>query len=226
MSIAVSIINPRPISREGLRRIIADGGIDVIATFSGVAELPATPTRTDHLLLVDVPTLAEQVGSLQALGERGDWKVLILAEKFDLASMLSCFDHGAQGYAVKDMPCATLIALLQLAALGHKVMPSDLADVLKHEDFRFKAMERTQESASAVPNALSQRENDVLSCLMAGYANKHIARTLDVTEATVKVHVKAILRKLNVTNRTQAAMWATSRGMNGRLMPYEHAMSA
>ena len=56
------------------------------------------------------------------------------------------------------------------------------------------------------------RERDVLGCLMAGYSNKVIARELDVCEATVKVHVKAILRKLDVSNRTQAAIWASTRG--------------
>ena len=64
---------------------------------------------------------------------------------------------------------------------------------------------------------LSVRERDVLCCLMAGYSNKVIARELDVCEATVKVHVKAILRKLDVSNRTQAAMWASTRGFPNHL---------
>ncbi|GLK45844.1 MULTISPECIES: LuxR C-terminal-related transcriptional regulator [Novosphingobium] len=219
MGISVSIINPSSISREGLRRIILDGGIEVISTSASVEDLPELPDRSDHLVLVDVPSLSEQLDSLQQLASRDMVSALILAEKFDLSSMLNCFDHGAQGYAVKDMPCDTLIALLRLAALGHKVIPPDVADMLRREDFRAAAPEPRDDPGGAHNSGygggskLSQRENDVLCCLMAGYSNKRIARKLLVTEATVKVHVKAILRKLNVANRTQAAMWATTHGV-------------
>lgn len=212
MGISVSIISPSAISREGLKRIVSDGGIDVVSASSCVEDLPDLPAGNDHLVLVDVPSLDDQITSLRILGNREHSRALVLAEKFDLSSMLSCFDHGAQGYAVKDMPCNTLIALLQLAALGHRIMPPDVADVLRRDDLRLQAPAVQHDAADGRSN-LSQREHDVLCCLMAGYSNKRIARKLDVTEATVKVHVKAILRKLNVANRTQAAMWATSRNM-------------
>src|SRR3546814_3750398 len=61
---------------------------------------------------------------------------------------------------------------------------------------------------------LSDREIEILRCLISGDANKIIARRLEITEATVKVHIKAILRKLRVMNRTQAAIWAVTRGLN------------
>ena len=141
MGISVSIINPSSISREGLRRIILDGGIEVVSTSASVEGLPELPDRSDHLVLVDMPSLPEQLDSLQQLASRDMASALILAEKFDLASMLNCFDHGAQGYAVKDMPCDTLIALLRLAALGHKVIPPDVADMLRREDFRVSVPE-------------------------------------------------------------------------------------
>ncbi|MFT4054551.1 MAG: response regulator transcription factor [Novosphingobium sp.] len=219
MGISVSIINPSSISREGLRRIILDGGIEVVATSASVEGLPELPDRSDHLVLVDMPSLSEQLDSLQQLASREMASALILAEKFDMSSMLNCFDHGAQGYAVKDMPCDTLIALLRLAALGHKVIPPDVADMLRRDDVRIVAPDvrddpgGLQHAGHGNGSKLSQRENDVLCCLMAGYSNKRIARKLLVTEATVKVHVKAILRKLNVANRTQAAMWATTHGV-------------
>jgi two-component system nitrate/nitrite response regulator NarL len=61
---------------------------------------------------------------------------------------------------------------------------------------------------------LSDREIEILKCLVAGEANKVISRRLLITEATVKVHIKAILRKLHAINRTQAAIWAVVRGLN------------
>lgn len=212
LDISVSIVNPSLISREGLRRIVVEGGIQVASMSSSVEELTDLPSRSDHLVLVDVPSLEEQLGALQWLVDRDCHRAVILVERFDLTTMLACLDSGAQGYAVKDMPCETLIALLRLAALGHKVMPPDVADMLRRDDFRVSPPERREEQSGNAAN-LSQRESDVLCCLMAGYSNKHIARKLLVTEATVKVHVKAILRKLNVANRTQAAMWASARGL-------------
>ncbi|TIV05318.1 MAG: hypothetical protein E5W02_28205, partial [Mesorhizobium sp.] len=62
-------------------------------------------------------------------------------------------------------------------------------------------------------SALSNREKSILSCLIEGESNKTIARKIDIAEATVKVHVKAILRKIRVRNRTQAAVWAMNHGV-------------
>ena len=73
---------------------------------------------------------------------------------------------------------------------------------------------------------LSEREIEILRCLILGYANKVISRRLDISEATVKVHVKAILRKLRVSNRTQAAIWAVKRGLEAHLaaQPKDHML--
>jgi two-component system nitrate/nitrite response regulator NarL len=113
------------------------------------------------------------------------------------------------------MPCSPLITSLQLASLGERILPSSLLDVvLRQSSYPLS----TQSDAPQIDRAnLSQREMDVLCCLTAGYPNKLIARQLDVSEATVKVHVKAILRKLKVGNRTQAAMWGTSRGISNNV---------
>lgn len=66
-----------------------------------------------------------------------------------------------------------------------------------------------QESFKSALENLSQRENEILSYIQRGFSNKRIAQKLAVTEATVKVHIKAILRKMEVSNRSQAVMWAT-----------------
>jgi two-component system nitrate/nitrite response regulator NarL len=88
-------------------------------------------------------------------------------------------------------------------------------------DRKMKSARAPIEFESGVEEAnLSPREHDVLCCLMAGYSNKVIARELSVCEATVKVHVKAILRKLKVNNRTQAAIWASTRGYSDNQVPY------
>jgi len=211
VNLSVSVINPSQIAREGLCRIINDAGLQVVAA---VSTAEAVGTAGD-LVLIDNPHPTEQVRSVEALRAMAeDVKCIVLAETFDYQAMVSCFGRGAQGYAVKNIPSSTLIALLNLAALGHKVMPSDLADMLRQEPGTGPQI--LIESDRSVEQAnLSSRERDVLSCLTAGFPNKLIARKLEVSEATVKVHVKAILRKLQVLNRTQAAMWARAQGVTG-----------
>jgi len=209
--LSVSVINPSQIAREGLCRIINDAGLKVVASGSTVESVGAA----GDLVLIDNPHPAEQVGSVEALCSMSDHvKCVVLAETFDYQAMVSCFRRGAQGYAVKNIPSSTLIALLNVAALGHKVMPSDLADMLPQVPGTGPQVLFESDRSVAQAN-LSSRERDVLSCLTAGFPNKLIARQLEVSEATVKVHVKAILRKLQVLNRTQAAMWARAQGDTG-----------
>lgn len=212
MGVSVSVVNPSIIAREGLCRIISDSGIHIAASAQSVTELTHRGTPCGDLILLDLAHWDDQIQSLEHLRDApGDLKSLVLTDKFELSAMMSCFALGAQGYAVKDIPCSTLIAIMNLAVLGHKVMPSDAVELFRQDAM---PLDRMPASKSTVGEAnLSQREHDVLCCLMAGYPNKLIARQLEVSEATVKVHVKAILRKLNVMNRTQAALWATSHGI-------------
>lgn len=213
MQYSVSIVNPSLIAREGLSRIINDGGLVVRKSACSIDELRADEDDCGDLVLLDFADPDEQLRSVDRLAELSSRaKAMVLADRFNYTRMMECFDRGVQGYAVKDVPCSTLIALLHLAILGHKVVPSDVVDLLQAEGISGPT-EYAEKGMTTDAANLSNREHDVLCCLMAGYPNKLIARKLDVSEATVKVHVKAILRKLNVMNRTQAALWATSRGI-------------
>ncbi|WP_296676815.1 response regulator transcription factor [Novosphingobium sp.] len=206
----VQILSSSDISREGLAHFLRSDGFEILA--SGRVAGDVSSTEKSFLVVVDEPdtTLqSETVGEIKA--NSASAMPVVLAERFDLNSMTECFMAGAQGYIVKSIRSQPLVTALRLAAQGERVMPSDLVDAL---DFR-SASKVSQARSSSEMNAanLSPRERDVLCCLMAGYPNKTIARQLDVCEATVKVHVKAILRKLKVRNRTQAAIWASSNGM-------------
>ena len=151
-----------------------------------------------------------------SLGRSAGWIAFVslcagVAGANGAAWLLSWADASVGAAAVLGLLAAALAAL-RLIALGEKVVPSNFVDTVSE-----CGIERTMCSDfdHEIEEAkLSPRELDVLCCLMAGYANKVIARKLDVCEATVKVHVKAILRKLNVHNRTQAALWANTHGIN------------
>nr|WP_245842989.1 response regulator transcription factor [Sphingomonas laterariae] len=160
--------------------------------------------------MIDYPEPEHQVAALdKMLALAPSARVIVLAECFDRKTAAQLFRCGVHGYITKSMKCVPLIAALRLAATGERIVPAGLLELLDRPAGAPVA-EHDLEDAR-----LSPRELDVLCCLLAGHSNKMIGRRLGVCEATVKVHVKAILRKLNVHNRTQAAIWASSRGLAG-----------
>lgn len=211
----VCLVSECEITREGLGNILKSEGFKIVGSFGDIGELDPSEFQTDFFFVLDGIVTGDQPRAVKELKGRFDCApIVILAERFDFTTMLECFHLGAQGYIVRSMKAQPLTTSLRLAALGERVLPPDLVDMFEQQTFT--PMLRTPEQSDEEVNRarLSPRELDVLCCLMAGYSNKVIARELKVCEATVKVHVKAILRKLNVHNRTQAAIWASSRGIS------------
>jgi len=222
----VCVVSHNALSREGLSRIIESQGIGVSAAVGRVEDIDWSDEEMDQLVLLDCATAADQNHALDyVLGTAPGIRAIVLAESFELEPMTRCLRKGAQGYLVKDMPISSLVSSINLAATGEKVLPSELVELLCRESpFVSEPVTATEFEHDRVP--LSQREFDVLNCIMAGYANKVIARQLEISEATIKVHVKAILRKLKVVNRTQAAIWAASRGLPGPVKHDGHGRAA
>ncbi|WP_227369396.1 two-component system response regulator NarL [Halomonas sp. M20] len=110
---------------------------------------------------------------------------------------------GADGYLLKDMDPDEMVRQIRQAGLGRMVI-SDSLTVLLAEALR------NQRNKPTTPDvhSLTQREREILRELAAGLSNKLIARKLDITEGTVKVHVKHLLKKLNLRSRVEAAVWA------------------
>jgi two-component system, NarL family, nitrate/nitrite response regulator NarL len=147
-------------------------------------------------------------------------RTVLLSDHLDPAAVTHAFQAGLDGLCPTTMSHRTLILALELVVLGERFIPADVGLAL------LTAQPRGYEvgfgiSAAAVPTnggpggkSLSGREAQILHLITQGAANKVIARELGLAEATVKVHVKAILRKVKVSNRTQAALWAQQH-MNG-----------
>lgn len=218
MTQRIVLISPNAIAREGLSQIIAAGEFTVVCSAPAAADIDWASCGDDILAVIDTGQRARQADAVaDVLKHQPSARCVVLVDKFDLEGMLQCFQKDALGYIVKDMPCSPLIASLRLASLGERIVPSDLLDVMLSQPIH--AMVAPADERQVGEANLSHRELDVLCCLTAGFPNKLIARQLNVSEATVKVHVKAILRKLKVGNRTQAAMWGTVRGMSAQHPP-------
>jgi two-component system nitrate/nitrite response regulator NarL len=156
-------------------------------------------------------------------------RTVLLSDHLDPAAGIQAFQAGLDGLCPTAMSHEALILALELVVLGERFIPAEVGLAL------LNAQPRGYEvgfgvSAAAVPTndglsgkSLSSREAQILNLITQGAANKVIARELGLAEATVKVHVKAILRKVKVSNRTQAAMWAQQH-VNGR--PQDAIMDA
>jgi len=140
-------------------------------------------------------------------------RVVVLADRFDFSVVMAARHAGADGFCLTTTSPDALIHSLELVMLGEVVVPSELIlsvmeDKTRETGSRLGRSMGNQNDMAARSRHLSSRETEILCWLMEGATNKVIARKLNVTEATVKVHVKAILRKIGVGNRTQAAIWA------------------
>ncbi|QFT77365.1 response regulator transcription factor [Erythrobacter sp. THAF29] len=214
MNSDLCLICPNEISREGLHRLLAADGYDVVMSTGRVDKVIDADFDSDLLILLDLPDSEAQLAAVKELHSAYPMaKIAVLVDTFEMDRVIEFFDAGVDGYIVQSLKSEPLITAFRLVALGKKVLPSELADMLARHTFPHGVAGNDIEHEMEDAN-LSARECDVLCCLMAGYSNKVIARELDVCEATVKVHVKAILRKLDVSNRTQAAMWASTHGFS------------
>jgi two-component system, NarL family, nitrate/nitrite response regulator NarL len=144
-------------------------------------------------------------------------RIVALADRFDLDLVRLGHQAGVDGFCSVASAPEVLIKYLELVMLGEPVIPSEVLRAIIDGAVACP-QQPSHVHGSEEPNSpdlmgckLSVRETQILNCLRQGAPNKAIARRLDVAEATVKVHIKAILRKIGVANRTQAAMWATQR---------------
>ncbi|MBV7266315.1 LuxR C-terminal-related transcriptional regulator [Erythrobacter ani] len=214
MTSDLCLISSNDISREGLQQILSSDGFNVVIASTRAERIAKADLDDDIAVVVDLPDMDAQKDAIEEIySAYPNARIAVLVDEFDMTCLVECLEAGVAGYIVKSMNSQPLITALHLVSLGQKFLPSELADVLSKHSFD-KALPHGDFETELADAKLSARERDVLCCLMDGYSNKVIARELDVCEATVKVHVKAILRKLDVGNRTQAAMWASTRGFS------------
>jgi two-component system nitrate/nitrite response regulator NarL len=140
-------------------------------------------------------------------------RVVAVASEFDLGLIQLLVSAGVDSFCLTTSRREVLIKIFELTLLGERVLPATVVQSVVHRTATISGASHGAPSADQQPSdpkarKLSPRETVILQSIMGGDANKVIARKLDVTEATVKVHVKSILRKIGAVNRTQAAMWA------------------
>jgi two-component system nitrate/nitrite response regulator NarL len=137
--------------------------------------------------------------------------VVVLADHLEPDAVMRLYEAGLNGLCSPAMGGSSLVKALELVVAGETFLPATVGLALLEQQSR-RSMPDTQAArttpAAGLAGQLSDREAQILRSLMQGTSNKMIARQLGLAEATVKVHIKSILRKVQAANRTQAAMWA------------------
>jgi two-component system nitrate/nitrite response regulator NarL len=209
----IVIVDPSQLLREGLRKLLDDPSFSVVGEAATLSEALGKISQDGppDLMLLDYSADDKQrLEEIRSLRQRlPKMRVVVLTDALSSVSLAQCFDAGADGYLVKNISSVALKQSLRLVMIGEKVFPTNLASLLVNG----KVEARPAPIGEGGMAGLSEREIQILQCLLNGYPNKVIAHHLDITESTVKVHLKGILRKIRATNRTQAAIWALNRGL-------------
>jgi DNA-binding NarL/FixJ family response regulator len=230
-SFAIVLVGKSILLREGLARILRSANFRILASVSCADEvscaddlLPSRLQLHQPLFLVvhtgdDFDAALEQIELFRDQHPSG--RIAVVADHYRLNELVSAFRAGANGYFVDAVTCDLFIKSVKLVMMGETIFPAAfLSFVLGpdggHLSEAVPCDEKNQTILAATEDTLapqlSTREKSILRCLTEGHSNKCIARKINITEATVKVHVKAILRKIQVENRTQAAIWGMNNG--------------
>ena len=223
-SFATILIGKNILIREGIARILLAEHFRILASVSSVDELPSTLQSPQLLFLIvqagdDFDLAVEHIRLVR--DQHPDGRIAIVSNHDRPAELVSAFRAGASGYFIDVMTCDVFVKSIELVMMGETIFPpAFMLSILHSENDHFaKAAPRNDNDRAlaitaerSITQQLSPREKSIMQCLIAGDSNKCIARKIDIAEATVKVHVKAILRKIRVQNRTQAAIWGMNHG--------------
>lgn len=207
--IRVLLVDDHQVVRRGLRTFLeVQGDIDVVGEAGdgdeGVAR--AEELRPDVILMDIKMPGADGISALRKLGELGNpARVLIVTSFTEQRTIVPALRAGAAGYVYKDVDPEALAGAIRSVHAGHVLLQPEVADALLSQEFSGGGQGRG--------NALTEREREVLTLIADGRSNREIARALVLSEKTVKTHVSNILMKLDVSDRTQAALWAVRHGI-------------
>jgi two-component system nitrate/nitrite response regulator NarL len=211
----VIIIDDHALFRVGLQGLLQQRGIEVVAAVAdGHEGLELAEQLQPNIILLDLrmPDISG-LQVLQLAKQRGiKIPIVMLTTSNEEQDLVDTLRNGAQGYLLKDMEPDELVSALRDIEKGKNVIAQGLTDVLARVVQGEPAIEDDTHPETPF-SELTPRELEILCLLADGQSNKIIARNLGISDGTVKLHVKAILRKLNVHSRVEAAVIAVEQGL-------------
>ena len=221
------IVDRCPLFREGLKEALGESAFTVVASTDDLKEVRLSNALSNApllIILVASGSLTDDVAALKsARSQFPNCTTVSLCRDCQpqQAAVLFCAGVGA----ILLLPSRTdgFIEALELVMLGQHVVPLHLmnccvsSDEFDADDDLALISPKASDNLGIRLSRLSIREVEIVQCLLAGQTNRSIAQRLMISESTVKVHVKAILRKIKVKNRTQAAIWAVNNVETGNM---------
>jgi two-component system, NarL family, nitrate/nitrite response regulator NarL len=259
--LATIVVESRLLVREALKSLMAKNAYRVVCDIGSTAEISGASALSGEAKLVILGAQSADNALTEAVSARKLWpdsKIILLYEyvspadlqKLPMSEINGCVPLFASPdtlIRMLDMIVTRDVRVMVLGDIKHPVIQptqpeesnqSEIkfqSDGVEHEDVSVSIGTLPQPPMNVPPlrnhPGLSEREAQILDGLVKGQANKVIARTIEIAEATVKAHVKAILRKIRANNRTQAAIWALANGyaadgFNGRLLDADSERNA
>ncbi|GAA3036611.1 response regulator [Streptomyces glomeratus] len=210
-AIKVLLVDDHQVVRRGLRTFLeVQDDIEVVGEASDGAEGVARAQElTPDVVLMDVKMPGmdgiEALRRLRALDHPA--RVLIVTSFTEQRTVVPALRAGAAGYVYKNVDPDALAGAIRSVHAGHILLQPEVAGALLSQE--------ETNSGQGRGGSLTEREREVLALIADGRSNREIARALVLSEKTVKTHVSNILMKLDLSDRTQAALWAVRHGVNG-----------
>ena len=203
------VIDDHPLFRKAVLQLVKmTGDFEVVGeASSGPEGLELAQTLQPDMILLDLNM--REMNGIEVLKVIKSWgmdtRVVMLTVSDETADLVAALRAGADGYLLKEMEPEELLVKLKQAARGQVTLSERLTRVLAHS-LRGETKPRDPDEAG-----LTEQEGRILDLIAQGMSNKLIARELNIADGTVKVHVKHLLRKLNLRSRVEAAVWAVER---------------
>ncbi|WP_411146133.1 response regulator [Streptomyces sp. x-80] len=208
-AIRVLLVDDHQVVRRGLRTFLEiQDDIEVVGEASDGAEgIAATEQLRPDVVLMDVKMPGtDGIEALRKLRELANpARVLVVTSFTEQRTVVPALRAGAAGYVYKDVDPEALAGAIRSVHAGHVLLQAEVADALLSRD--------EGGSGQGRGTSLTEREREVLALIADGRSNREIARALVLSEKTVKTHVSNILMKLDLADRTQAALWAVRHGI-------------
>ncbi|MET1254432.1 two-component system response regulator NarL [Aliikangiella maris] len=202
----ILLVDDHPMLRKGVAQLISlEDNLEVIAEAnSGEEAITSALASSPDLILLDLnmkgPSGIDTLISLRRAGTKS--KIIIFTVSDNEADVLQALKFGVDGYLLKDSEPEELIEKINLALDGNLVFSAPLTQIMA------RSLQSGDKKKINLIDKLTQRELEILKFIADGKSNKVIANNLGITEATVKVHVKNLLKKLGLKTRVEAAVWA------------------
>ncbi|WP_438863318.1 two-component system response regulator NarL [Neptunicella sp.] len=209
---SIMLVDDHPLLRKGLNQLILmEDDLEVVAEASNGAEAIELASELEpDLIILDLNMQGmDGLQTLKAMRDKEITSRIVMLTVSDAdEDVVEAISQGADGYLLKDSDPELLLDNIKRALSGKMVLSEAVTEVLA------TALRRPTVKPVAELNSLTNREYEILSLIAKGMSNKVIARELDISDGTVKVHVKHLLKKLGLRSRVEAAVWMVEQQSN------------